>query len=154
MRREDAKQGVALPFVVAWAVFATYLVAARIVRNLFPLSVFDMYQAHAAEAAARVVALDSRGETLEIEELEGWACEQPPSLLKVEDTCGPRHRPLTYVARDQELWIEAHRGPTDASSEPIVIVSRAHALAPSPGQPSFADCVIATCTATRRGGSR
>ncbi|MCA9712704.1 MAG: hypothetical protein KDK70_43145, partial [Myxococcales bacterium] len=95
--------------VVAWAIFATYLLAARMVGNFFPLSVFDMYQAHAPSVVARVLVVDEAGERAEVEDFEGWACEGPPlSMPQVEQRCGARHRPLDYVLRDQALYIEAH----------------------------------------------
>ena len=128
--------------------FATYLVAARIVGNFFPLSVFDMYRGHAPEWAARVVAVDASGRVAELDDFEAFACDlEPVSLARVEATCGPDHRPLAYVTRDQELWVEAHRG--SDGDEPIAIVSRARAL----DHDSFDDCVIAKCTARRRGAS-
>ena len=151
MARQDGQRGVPLPFVVAWAVFATYLVAARVVGNLFPLSVFDMYQSHAPEVAARVVVLDAAGREAELDHFEGFVCEsEPVSLLRAGQSCGPDHRPLHYVVRDQELWIEAHRGGDAATSEPITIVSRARSVT---REPVTADCVIARCYARRRGGS-
>ena len=55
-----------------------------------------------------------------------------------------------YVVRDQQLWLEAHLDPT-GGPEAIAIVSRAYALAERPGAPAFTDCVIARCTARRRG---
>jgi hypothetical protein len=132
-------------------VFGTYLLAARVVGNLFPLSVFDMYRAEAPDVAARVLAIDAAGQPGEIEDFEAFVCEtQRVSLTRIDETCGPDHRPLEYVVRDQELHIEAHRGDDERGAEPITIVSRAHALT----QPTFTDCVITRCTARRRGDSR
>ncbi len=138
---------VALPFVVAWGVFATYLLGARIVGNFFPLSVFDMYRGHAPQWAARVVAVDASGRTAELDAFEAFACDpDPPPLRDVERICGPAHRPLGYVVRDQELWLLRHGGSGD---EEIAIVSRARAL----DNDATDECVIARCSATRRGAS-
>jgi hypothetical protein len=135
-----------LPFVVAWGVFATYLVAARIVGNFFPFSVFDMYRERPRDVAARVLAIDASGAAVELDAFEGFVCEEPLSLARLDLTCGADHRPLDYVARDQELYVEAHRG--TEGGEPIAIVSRAYALS---SDHADSDCVIARCTARRRG---
>lgn len=143
------------PSVVAWAVFGTYLVAARVVGNFFPLSVFDMYQGHAPPVVSRVMVRDGAGATAEVDDYEGYVCEEPGlSMALVEQRCRPRHRPLDYVVRDQALHIEAHPGvPTDEGSEPVEIVMRAHVLDPSPDEPAVTDCVVLRCTARRRGGA-
>lgn len=140
-----------LPFVVAWAIFATYVVAARGVRNLFPISVFDMYQAHAPRVVARVVVVDAEGHKAEIEDFDGWVCEGGlPVLREPERVCGPDHRPLEYVTRDQELFLHAHEGEAPGP-EAVTIVSRAFVLDPEPGTPRSTDCILARCTAHRRG---
>jgi hypothetical protein len=97
---EDRQRRV--PLLVAWAIFATYVLAARGVRNFFPISVFDMYQAHAPDVVARVMVIDAAGHTEDIEAFDGWVCDGgPPRLRDVERTCGRDHRPLEYVTRDQ-----------------------------------------------------
>lgn len=137
-----------LPFIVAWGVFATYLVGARIVGNFFPVSVFDMYRERPPDVAARVIVIDASGQAAELDEFEAFVCGEPLSLARIDLTCGDHHRPLDYVARDQELYIEAHRGVE--GGEPIAIVSRAHPLSSAR---TSSDCVIAHCTARRRGSS-
>lgn len=143
---------VTLPLVVAWSCLATYLVAARIVGNWFPLSTFDMYQAHAPEVVARVVVVDGEGAKQELRYFEAYACEPVRLELAatVAERCGEEHRPVPYVVRDQQLWLDAHLDPA-GGPEAIAIVSRAYALAERPGAPAFTDCVIARCTARRRG---
>lgn len=136
-----------LPWVVALAVFATYLVAARGPRNLFPLSVFDMYQGHASASVARVLVLDAAGEASEVDAFEDWACSwEGDALRAVEDVCGPQHRPLEYVLRDQERYIERHRGDGDQN---VRLVSRAYRLE-RVGEST--DCVVAQCRVRRRRG--
>ncbi|MCA9656273.1 MAG: hypothetical protein KC501_40585 [Myxococcales bacterium] len=144
------------PRAVAWAVLLSYLVAARLVGNLFPLSTFDMYQGHAPPVATRVLVLDATGTAAQVDDYEGYACEGPPlSMTLIEQRCGEHDRPLDYVLRDQALHIEAHAGePTEPGTEPITLVARAHRLQPGPDQGRHADCVVARCTARRRGGRR
>ena len=140
-----------MPTVVALAVFVTYLVAARGPRNLFPLSVFDMYQGHASATAARVLVKDVSGEVAELDDYVDWTCSweaQPP--MSVEATCGSEHRPLDYVLRDQDLYLQAHAGEGD---ENVRLVSRAYRLSDA-GRPRFDDCVLAQCRARRKGGTR
>jgi hypothetical protein len=150
----QASRRVTLPLVVAWSCLVTYLVAARVVGNWFPLSTFDMYQARAPEAVARVVVADREGRRHELGQYEGYACE--PLRLELAQTvaerCSEEHRPLPYVVRDQQLWLDGH---IDARGGPetIAIVSRAYVLAERRGAPAYTDCVLARCTARRRGGS-
>ena len=135
---------VPLAWVVAIAVFATYLVAARGPRNLFPLSVFDMYQGHAPDVVARVLVVDAQGETAEVDAYDAWSCTWVGSLDDVESTCGPSHRPIPYVTRDQLHYLESHGGQGD---EAVQLVSRAYALSSAP---AWNDCVLARCVARRR----
>jgi len=145
---------VTLPLVVAWSCLVTYLVAARVVGNSFPISTFDMYQGHAPEVVARVVVVDGEGRKRELGQYEGYACEPAPVRLaeRVAERCSEEHRPLPYVVRDQQLWLDAHLEPA-GGPETVAIASRAYVLVERPGAPTFTDCVIARCTATLRGGS-
>jgi hypothetical protein len=145
---------VTLPLVVAWSCLATYAVAARVVGSWFPLSTFDMYQAHAPEVVVRVVVVDGEGRKRELGHYEDYACEPAPVKLAeaVAQRCGEEHRPLPYVVRHQQLWLDEHLDPA-GGPESIAIVSRAHVLAERPGAPAYTDCMLARCTARRRGGS-
>lgn len=132
------------PTVVAWSVFAAYLLAARGIRNSFPFSVFDMYQARGTPTAARVVVLDDAGVQHEIEDFVAVQCE-PVTLRVALQRCSAEHRPLDYVVRDQQQWLEA-RLVADPQPERVAIVSRAWTFADTT---TTADCVLATCTARR-----
>lgn len=135
---------VSLPWLVAVAIFGTYLLAARGPRNLFPLSVFDMYQGHAPEVVARVLVVDAQGRTAEIDAYDEWSCEWEADLLDPEPVCGADHRPLEYVTRDQSHYLEAHVG---RGGEEVRIVSRAYRLHEAS---RFDDCTLARCLARRR----
>lgn len=145
---------VTLPLVVSWSCLATYVVAARIVGNWFPLSTFDMYQAHAPERVARIVVVDAEDGKRELDHFEGFMCEPThPSLAQaLAARCSEEHRPLPYVVRDQQLWLDAHLDPA-GGPEAITIVSRAYAPSERPGPPAHADCELARCLARRRGGA-
>lgn len=132
-----------LAWVVAIAVFVTYLAAARGPGNLFPLSVFDMYQGHAPAVVARLLVIDGAGSAAEVDAFEDWSCSWEAE--SVEDTCGENHRLIDYVERDQRLYLEQNAGEGDVSVE---LVSRAYPL----HQPrrDAEDCVVARCRARRR----
>lgn len=132
-----------LAWVVALAVFVTYVVAARGPRNLFPLSVFDMYQGHAPAVVARMLVLDADGRADEVDAFEDWSCTWEAE--SVEATCGPEHRLLDYVERDQRQYLQRNAGQGDV---PVTLVSRAYRL----DEPATdaEDCVVARCRARRR----
>jgi hypothetical protein len=133
-----------LPWLVAISVFATYLLAARGPGNLFPFSVFDMYQAHAPDVVARVLAIDAAGRAYELDAYDAWSCEWQGELQRAEATCGADHRPLDYVTRDQAHYLEQHQGEGD---EAVRVVSRAYRVRDAG---VFEDCMLATCRAHRR----
>ncbi len=144
-----------LPWLVAWSCFAVYLGAARQVGSFFPLSVFDMYQGQAPDVVARVLAVDASGQVHELHRFEGFVCEPAAWRLdrrELARQCGDDHRPLPYVLRDQQQWIDDHRDRSGAA-ESITIISRAHVLEDRPGAPAARDCVLVRCTATRRGAA-
>ena len=135
---------VPLPWLVAVTIFTTYLVTARGPQNLFPLSVFDMYQGHAPEVVARVLVIDADGNAAEIDAYEDWSCAWDADLLNPEPVCGSDHRPLRYVTRDQSRYLEAHAGAVEAE---VRLVSRAYRLREAD---VYADCTLARCRARRR----
>ena len=132
-----------LAWVVALAVFVTYLVAARGPSNLFPFSVFDMYQGHAPAVVARLLVIDATGRTAEVDAFEDWSCTWEAE--SVEATCGEKHRLMDYVERDQRLYVEQNAGEGDVSVE---LVSRAYTLREPTSDAE--DCVVARCQARRR----
>lgn len=120
-----------------------YLVAARGPSNLFPLSVFDMYQGHAPAVVARLLVLGPDGDAAEVDAFDDWSCTWEAE--SIEATCGENHRLPDYVERDQRLYLERNAGEGDASVE---LVSRAYRL----DEPvrDAEDCVVARCRARRR----
>ncbi len=132
-----------LAWVVAVAVFATYLVAARGPSNLFPLSVFDMYQGRAPAVVARMLVIDTDGHAAQLDAFTDWSCTWEAE--SVEATCGASHRLLDYVERDQRLYLERNAGEGDVSVE---LVSRAYPLYEPATKAQ--DCVVARCRARRR----
>lgn len=131
--------------VVALLVFGTYLLAARGPRNLFPLSVFDMYQGRAPDTVARMLVLDGDGKTAEVDAFEGWSCEWEHG--SVVETCGEAYRLLDYVERDQRDYLDRHRG---GGGEALKLVARSYRLRGEARQPASSDCVVARCLARRR----
>ncbi len=141
---------VTLPFVVAWAIFATYVVAARGVRNFFPISVFDMYQRRAPAAVSRVIVIDADGAEHRLEHFTAFHCEPaPPALGDVRRYCGEDHEPLDYVMRDQQRELDAHLSGV-AGPLSIGIVSRSTRIPTDGSDTTTDDCVLARCTARLR----
>ena len=100
------------------------------------------------------LVVDGEGRKRELRHFEGYACE--PARLELAAAVTERceeHRPLPYVVRDQQLWLDGHLDPA-GGPEAIAIVSRAYQLAERHGAPPYTDCVLARCTARRSGGSR
>jgi hypothetical protein len=135
------------PLLAAWAIFATYAIAARGVRNFFPLSVFDMYQRAAPAAASRVIVLDGGGNQHEVSAFAGFHCEPaPPVLPDVRRFCGSDHQPLDYVMRDQQRDLDAHLASAPGPLA-IAIVSRSYRVDANEVGITSRDCVLARCTA-------
>ncbi len=130
---------------MALVVFATYLLAARGPRNLFPLSVFDMYQGRAPDVVARMLVLDGDGAEAEIDAFDGWSCAWEHA--SVVETCGEEYRLLDYVERDQREYLQRHAG---VGEESVKLVARAYRLRGEAGQPASSDCVVARCLARKR----
>jgi hypothetical protein len=141
---------VTAPLLVAWASFATYVLAARGVRNLYPISVFDMYQRAAPTAVARVIVLDEHGGKHPLDAFTGFHCEPaPPMIPDVRRFCGPDHEPLDYVTRDQQRDFDAHLAGAPGPLR-IAIVSRSYRIDPVQLGTVEHDCVLARCTADWR----
>ncbi len=141
-----------LAAIIAWTVFLTYFTAARGIQNLFPISVFDMYRAHAPEVVARLIVVDARARPSELFEWRSFHCAPDRPVLRELEACAaePESRPLGYVIRDQQLHLDAHLSPApEVDAEPITISMRSYRLVDRPGAPDFEDCVVATCTARR-----
>jgi len=145
-----AKRRLPLAAIVAWTVFLTYFTAARGVQNLFPLSVFDMYRAHAPEVVGRLIVVDRGDRPSELVEWHSFYCAPDRPVLRDLKACSgdPESRPIGYVIRDQQLHLDAHlSAEPDEDAEPITISMRSYRLVDRPGAPAFTDCVVATCTA-------
>jgi hypothetical protein len=147
-RDVTARRRATAPWVAAWCLFAAYFLAARGAGNFFPLSVFDMYQGRPPSEAARVVVVDAVGEASELDDWDAFQCEAGEVPLTATVHCGRRELAIAYVARDQQRFLDAHRG---AGGEARVsIVSRTYRLEPQPGEAPYTDCELARCAARRR----
>lgn len=140
---------VPLPFWVAWAVLLTYLAAGRIVRNFFPVSVFDMYQARAEDVSTRILFLNDAGESTRLSTWSQFHCAPAhPVFAEVTNQCGFDFRPIPYVARDQQRYFDAHQH-ARSEGDGVRIVARAYWLSDVEGRPLHRDCELARCQATR-----
>jgi hypothetical protein len=142
----------ALPFVVVGAIFVTYVLAARGVRNFFPISSFDMYQAQSSTIASRVLVVDPSGKPSEITQYESFQCN--PSRPKLADVTHCEHAGtgrVEYVARDQQIYLDAHLRQDVTNGRESKLVWRTFILEDRPGPPTHNDCVLAVCQVRRKG---
>ncbi|MDI1449531.1 hypothetical protein [Polyangium sp. 6x1] len=141
----------ALAGVAAWAIAIAYLLAARGIRNFFPLSVFDMYQGRSPDVASRVLVVDAAGEAAELTAFDGFSCA--PAWPKLDDVrhCafGDQGR-VEYVPRDLQIHFDAHVTSDAAGMEDGHIVWRTWTLEDRPGPPASQDCQLAFCRVRRR----
>jgi len=142
----------ALPFVVVWAIFITYVLAARGVRNFFPISSLDMYQAKAPTVASRVLVVDSSGKPSEITQYDAFQCN--PAHPKLADVAHCEHANIgrvEYVARDLQIHFDKHERQDIKNGVEAKIVWRIFYLEDRPGPPAHEDCVLAVCQVRRKG---
>ncbi len=126
---------------VAIAVFVGYFVAARVARNIYPISNFPMYSEGTVRAAARVMVRTSAGTYGEVTAFDRWRCESLPAL---ETTSCAETSAIPYIAREQEQYIRAHQGEGGGAVE---LVQRVFSFDGAKRPPH---CVIARCTAVQR----
>lgn len=142
----------ALPFVVVWAIFIAYVLAVRGIRNFFPISSFDMYQARASTMTSRVLVVDTSGQPSEITQYDAFECTPSrPDLANVthcEDAAIGR---VTYVARDQQIHLDQHLRQNMPNGLEAKLVWRTFKLEERPGPPAYTDCVLAVCQVQKKG---
>ena len=142
----------ALPFVAVWAIFVAYVLAARGVRNFFPISSFDMYQAQSSTMASRVLVVDSMGKTSELSQYDAFQCNPPYPKLTDVTHCGHAGiGRIGYVARDQQIYFDDHLRQDLMNGVEAKLVWRTFHLEERPGPPAHNDCVLAVCQVQRRG---
>jgi hypothetical protein len=144
-----------LPFVVVWAIFAAYILAARGIRNFFPISAFDMYQAQSPTIASRILVVEtSSGQTFEVTDYDGFQCN--PAQVKLDDLAHCEHAGaglIHYVIRDQQIYLDAHIRHDLKDGVAAKLVWRTFKLEDRPGPPQKTDCVLAICQARRSRGT-
>jgi hypothetical protein len=149
LRRERRK---ALPFVVVWAIFIAYILAARGIRNFFPISSFGMYQAQSSTMASRVLVVDSQGKPSEITQYGAFQCN--PLKPNLADVAHCEHSDIgrvAYVARDLQIHLDEHLIQDMHDGVEAKLVWRTFLLEDRPGPPAHKDCVLAVCQVRRKG---
>ncbi len=145
----------ALPFVVVWAVFVAYVLAARGIRNFFPISAFDMYQAQSPTIASRILVVEtSSGKTFEVTDYDGFQCN--PSKPKLDDLRRCEHADIgliQYVIRDQQIHLDEHLRQELNGGVEAKLVWRTFLLEDRPGPPKFSDCLLAVCQVQKSQGA-
>jgi hypothetical protein len=126
-------------FTVATLVLAGYLLAARGVGDLYPLSTYSMYAGSPGDSISRVMALVG-GSFVEVTDLSSWQCDNLPHLEAAQ--CGGA-RGIAYLDREREAHIRNHPGD---GGEPVELVRRVFSF---DGVQRPAYCTLARCRARR-----
>ncbi len=125
-------------------VLLVYVVAARGVGNLYPLSSFEMYGSTRLTTASRIAVQTDRG-VQEIERFSRWRCATPPS---VDPRICLAQWPYFHVeARDREV-LDHIRDAADpgTDAQPVTVIRRVWRL-PADGPAVASECVLAQCEA-------
>jgi hypothetical protein len=143
-----------LPVVAVWAIFIAYVLAARGIRNFFPISAFDMYQRQSPTIATRILVVDAAGASSEITQYDAFQCNPAQSKLENVQHCeGAAIRGPGYVVRDQQIYLDAHLRSGSIEGPEAKLVLRTFTLEDRPGPPTFSDCALAVCRVHKRGES-
>ena len=111
-----------------------------------------MYQAQSSTIASRVLVADPSGKSSEITQYEAFHCN--PSRPKLADVAHCEHAGtgrVEYVARDQQIYLDAHLRQDLTNSVEAKLVWRTFILEERPGPPTHNDCVLAVCQVRRKG---
>lgn len=136
--------------MVSVSVFLAYLLTARGLRNVFPFSVFDMYEMRSPLVTTRLLVLDSNNQTTEIRRFESFQCEPKSPDIQTFRVCGEgaQMNVMPYVARDLQILLDARLGDV-SSGEEVTLIARTWRLQDRPGPSPFSDCALARCRARR-----
>lgn len=136
--------------MVAASVFFVYFLTARGLHNVFPFSIFDMYEMRAPSVATRLFVLDSSGHIDELHRFDSFQCNPSSPKLQELSVCGEEAQlgSIPYVARDIQLILDARLKPV-SSGEEVKLIARTWRLQETPGPSPFQDCVLARCRAVR-----
>lgn len=133
--------------VFSLGLVVVYVVAARGIGNLFPLSTFEMYGSEAADSASRIVVRDAQGRLVEVDDFTALECSDSPSA---DVTACVDQWPFGYTPAEDNKAI-AHVGaasPVGAGGETVAIVRRIWRF-DSEGPPTHVDCTLAMCRGRR-----
>lgn len=129
--------------------FFGYFAISRVVENFFPFSVLDMYSTADTETASRILARDASGHAYEVDHFDHWTCPAPlhPEARACADSGDVNT--ISYVDREAAIYLDHHRGRAGEGA-PVDVVRRRWHLSDRAGPPSFDDCPLLHCQATRR----
>lgn len=124
-----------------------YVVAARGVGNLYPLSTFEMYGATRLVDASRIVVI-AQGEPHEVERFSKWRCDREPDP--------DPHRcdeswPFFHIEASDRAAIDRVRNAASPGADAIavVLVRRIWRLGERDGEVAVEDCELARCEVER-----
>ena len=95
--------------------------------------------------------IDAAGEAAEIMAFEAFSCAPAwPKLDDVRHCAFHDQGRVEYVARDLQVYFDAHVASDSAEMEDAWIVWRTWKLEDRPGPPASEDCKLAFCRVRRR----
>lgn len=128
----------------ALVLLAAYVVAARGVGNLYPLSTFEMYGGTRLTTASRIAVIDADG-VHEVERFSRWRCNAP---VDVDPRRCTNEWPFFHVeARDREVLAHIERAAEPSTDARDVTVIRRVWRAAEDGPMIASDCELARCEA-------
>jgi hypothetical protein len=124
-----------------------YVVAARGVGNLYPLSTFEMYGATRLVDASRIVVIAPDGPH-EVERFAKWRCDRTPDPDPRQ--CGESW-PFFHIEASDRAAIDRVRNATvpGTGATPVLLVRRVWRLDERDTSVQIEDCELARCEAER-----
>ena len=136
-----------LPLAFALSVMVIYVVSARGLGNVYPVSTFEMYGGSTMRAASRIVARSESGEAVELRTYSRWRCDRfvDPAPQACLASWPYDHQPSV----DERAAAAINRAPKPvAETVRVEVVRRIWRLHPDEPEPSVSDCVLARCEAS------
>ena len=123
----------------------TYVLAARGVGNLFPISTFEMYGRSAPGSASRIVVRRAGGGLEEVTAFEAFECSEP---IDGDPIACLDAWPYEHVPAEDEgavAHVRDHAARLDGAGESVEIVRRIWRLRGETA-PEVEDCALARCS--------
>ncbi len=135
------------------AIFVLYVALGQLLGDAYPVSSFSMYARQARSHTSRILAVAPDGRATSVRDLEAWRCDQEIDLRADRCVTATDFDVTNYLDDLDAAWLRDHPDDPEAprGDERWDLVRRVFAIDPAGGPPRSTDCVLARCTAQRRG---